>query len=133
MFAATRTRCLCGKIDWKTISADEQNAIWDRAVAKGIREPRKPETEPLTFCQGCGTTLSTFTAGEIAYVKAARDGDMRTWSSPDAKDICACGDYRIEHGANGAGACLLNGLGHSGAPTCAAFCLADFEMAGSQP
>lgn len=125
-------RCLCGEIDWKTISDDEQNEIWNRAVAKGVREPREPKTKPLTFCRNCGTTLSTFTAGEIAYVKAARDSDVRTWSSPDAKDICACGDYRIEHDGNGAGPCLLNGLGHSGAPVCAAFRLADFETAAQQ-
>lgn len=63
-------RCLCGEINcnWKTILSDEQNAVWVRAVAKGIRVPREPKTEPLTFCQNCGTTLFTFTVAETQAI-----------------------------------------------------------------
>jgi hypothetical protein len=40
----------------------------------------------------------------------------------DDYDICKCGDYRLSHVA-GTGACLLNELGHGGAPHCTKFSL----------
>lgn len=45
--------------------------------------------------------------------------------TPGAHDVCACGDYRLDHVDNGAGTCRLNGLGHNGPSACYSFRIAE--------
>ncbi len=41
----------------------------------------------------------------------------------DPNELCQCGDRRVDH-FDGMGECILNGLGHGGAPPCISFRLA---------
>lgn len=82
----------------------------------------KMATRPdfMISCLGVGTGCA---AGSLArsIFRVARELEHRGFrikSVVDAHplDICACGDYRRDHGPQGM-LCRLNGLGHSGLPS----------------
>lgn len=54
----TKTTCpKCGSANLNTLNAERQNEIYQRAIARGIREPRKPVTAAITFCMECGSRV----------------------------------------------------------------------------
>lgn len=87
------------------------------------------ETRPaimLACFDGRGVQAAAPHLAKSAY-RAARELEHRGYdplaiSAQHPKDICTCGDYREQHHYNGV--CLMNGLGHCGAPDCFMFNLA---------
>ena len=84
------------------------------------------ETRPaimLACLNGRGVQAAASHMAKSVY-RVARELENRGYdplaiSNQQPKDICTCGDYREQHHDNGV--CLMNGLGHCGAPDCLMF------------
>ena len=84
------------------------------------------ETRPaimLACFDGRGVLAAAAHLAKSVY-RVARELEHRGYdplaiSAQQPKDICTCGDYREQHHYNGV--CLMNGLGHCGAPDCSMF------------
>lgn len=84
------------------------------------------ETRPaimLACLNGRGVQAAASHMVKSVY-RVARELERRGYdplaiSAQHPKDICTCGDYREQH--HYSGVCLMNGLGHCGAPDCLMF------------